>query len=171
MATLDPRLIDLIETLTRARLDWLAFELIEGIQAGRPELESEAALARTRDAIQNDAAPRARGEPGQPSPAPEPLVGDDQIDWAADYVGERLDTLLAQLDQSIDTLDLIVEGGDGQAKIAPYDERIASIVVLSGGEAVRKSRREELEEARTFIPALRAGLEQWSAQARGQVST
>ena len=40
MATLDLRLLESIETLVAARLDWLAFELIKGVQAGPNPLKS-----------------------------------------------------------------------------------------------------------------------------------
>lgn len=109
MAILNSRVLELIETLVAARLDWLAFELIEGIRLGRTAEEFEEALAAARQSIRNDAQPKARGEPQVLLAKPEPIPAGEQVEWAAAYVEERLETALEQLQASIDALDLIVE--------------------------------------------------------------
>src|SRR4051812_20982308 len=107
MATLDPRILDLIETLTIARLDWLAFEIVEGIQAGYVPTESSETLADTRRRVREDDQPKATGEPKPVTLESEPVEGDAQINWAAKYVGERLDATLVYLAESIENLDAL----------------------------------------------------------------
>ena len=51
MAILDPRLIPFIEMLADLGLDWLAFELIEGVRRGEEPVETEDALALVRQRI------------------------------------------------------------------------------------------------------------------------
>jgi membrane protein involved in colicin uptake len=133
MAVIDLRVLDLIGTLTAARLDWLAFELIEGIQAGRRVEASEEMLTSTRRAIADKNQPKARAEPHAVADKLEPIAGDDQIEWAASYVAERLDAALAQLDASVQALDMILSGegaADNVAK-AGSDTGI-SVVMLDG---------------------------------------
>lgn len=109
MAVLDSRVLELIETLVAARLDWLAFELVEGIRLGRSPEESEEALAAARQSIRSNAQPKARGEPQVLLAEPQPIPAGEQVKWAAAYVEERLEAALEQLQASIDTLDFIVE--------------------------------------------------------------
>jgi hypothetical protein len=90
LAILDPRLLELIETLVAARLDWLAFELIEGVQAGHPPEESEDALVVARESIRGNAQPKPRGEPQAVTVEARPIPPKEQIEWAAAYVEERL---------------------------------------------------------------------------------
>ena len=46
MAILDPRLLPFIDMLAELGIDWLAFELVEGIRRGEERLEDKGALAR-----------------------------------------------------------------------------------------------------------------------------
>ena len=169
MAVLDPRLLDLIDSLVKARLDWLAFELIDGIQIGRPASESENVLAAAREEVRSNKQPQARGESTAVTAESQPIAGDDQIEWAATFVGERLDAALAQLDASMTTLDGIIAGPEAQPDDTktPYLE--GSILVLAGEEQPRTSKRENVEQARIALPALKDGLALWSEQMRGGV--
>ncbi len=174
MAILDARVLELIETLVAARLDWLAFELIEGIRLGRPAEESEEALAAARQSIRSDAQPKARGEPHVFLAEPEPIPAGEQVEWAAAYVEERLETALEQLHTSIDALDFIVESTnepeDSQdlAQAASAKTEQGTALVLLDVEGDRKSRREDIAGARDAFPALRAALAEWATRARGQ---
>ena len=49
MAILDPRLLPFIEVLAELGMDWLAFELVDGVRRGKEPVEDEAALRRARD--------------------------------------------------------------------------------------------------------------------------
>jgi hypothetical protein len=177
VANLSPRLLGLIETLVAARLDWLAFELIEGIQIGRPTEESEEALAAARASIRSNAKPRARGEP-QPIPMePVPIPPDEQIEWAAAYVEERLREALEQLQAAIDTLDFVVDGTTdrpdrtaavAQQTFAPEPEAVAVLLDIEG---VRKCGREDVAGARDGLLNLTTALAEWTIQSRGQATT
>ena len=174
MAILDLRLIELIETLVAARLDWLAFELIDGIQAGRPPEETEEALAAARESIRGNAQPKARGEPQAVAAEPRPIPHDEQIEWAAAYVEKRLAEALEQLQVSIDTLDFVVEGtierpGRVGALAQPTKaSESRAVAVLQDLEGDLKISRDDIIVARESFPALRAALAEWTAQSRGQ---
>lgn len=176
MAILDSRVLELIETLVTARLDWLAFELIEGIRLGRTAEESEEALAAARQSIRSDTQPKARGEPKVLLAEPEPIPAGEQVEWAAAYVEERLKTALEQLQASIDALDFIVESTnepeDPQdlAQAASFKTEQATALVLLDVEGDRKSSREDVAGARDEFPALRTALAEWTTRTRGQAT-
>jgi hypothetical protein len=167
MAVLDPRILDLIETLTAARMDWLAFELIEAIQTGHMPIETPDTLAVTRRKVREDDQPKATGEPKLVSQESQPIEGDDQIDWAAKYVAERLSATLAYLTQSIENLDAIA-GGDVKNPAAMSEDAGEPLVVLADGDVQRKAGRAEVDAAIAALPQLRHSLKAWSAQVRGQ---
>jgi hypothetical protein len=163
-------MLDLIESLTAARMDWLAFELIEVIQAGRTPTETPGRLAATRQKIREDDQPKATGEPKLVSQEPQPIEGDDQIDWAAKYVAERLTATLEYLKQSIANLDAIA-GRDLNDPAAMSEDADEPLVALADGEVQRNAGRAQVEAAIAALPQLRHSLEAWSAQARGQAQT
>jgi hypothetical protein len=176
VAILDSRVLELIETLVAARLDWLAFELVDGIRLGRSPEEPEEALAAARQSIRSNAQPKARGEPQVLLAEPQPIPAGEQVEWAAAYVEERLEAALEQLQASIDTLDFIVETTtepeDAQdlAKGASAKTEQGTAFVLLDVEGDRKSSREDIAGARDEIPALRAALAEWTTRARGQAT-
>jgi hypothetical protein len=92
MALIDSRLLPLIDLLAGAGADWLAFELMDYIRAGRPAEDPPEVLAQSRMQVRE-----GRGEgPLEPpeivaTSATSPIVGDEQILWAARYVADRLD--------------------------------------------------------------------------------
>ncbi|MEO8455559.1 MAG: hypothetical protein ABI454_10390 [Sphingomicrobium sp.] len=176
MAILDPRLLELIETLVAARLDWLAFELIEGIRSGRPPEESEEALSVARKSIRSNSQPKARGEPQVMLAEPQPIPLDEQVGWAAAYVEKRIEAALEQLQASIDALDSIVESTTEQqdpqdlpAKAGKTEQR--RTLVLLHVEGDRKISRDDAAGARDDAPVLRAALAEWVMRARGQATT
>ncbi len=177
MASLDPRLLELIETLVAARLDWLALELMAGVQAGRPPEESEEALASARVSIRGDEQPKARGEPPAFVEETNPIPPSDQVEWAAAYVEERLGETLKQLQASIDALDFLVDGTverpDGAIAVAQATDVSESraVVVLMDIEGGRESSRDGVVGARASFPILRTALAEWAAQSRGQAKT
>ena len=167
MAVLDPRMLDLIETLVAARMDWLAFELIEGIQEGRAPTETSDTLAMTRTKVRDDDQPKATGELKLVSQAVQAIEGNDQIEWAAIYIAGRIDATLAYLAQSIENIDAIA-GGNVKNPAAISVDASEPLVVLSDGETQREAGRAEVEGAIAALPQLRQSLEVWSAQMRGQ---
>jgi hypothetical protein len=177
VAILDPRLLELIETLVAARLDWLAFELIEGIQTGRSPEESHEALAAARVSIRGNAQPKAHGEPQAIGLEAKPIPPHEQVEWAAAYVEERLGEALDQLQTSIDALDFIVEGTterpDSAGAVAQSTDASEprAVVVLLDLEGRRESGRDDVAGARESFPTLRTALAEWTAQSRGQATT
>lgn len=176
MAVLDLRLLELVETLAAARLDWLAFELIEGVQAGHLAEEPEDALASARRSIRGDTQPKARGEPRVSAAEAKAIPLEEQIEWAASYIERRLDEALEQLQSSIETLDFVVEGTTerldragtaAQTADAPRRQMVSVLLDESGD---RKSDRDGVGEGRESLPALRAALSEWVAQSRGQAT-
>ena len=66
--------------LTELGMDWLAFELIDGIRRGNEPVEDEHALARAGERTGH---PTSREVHPHPSAAATPILGDDQLKWAA----------------------------------------------------------------------------------------
>ncbi|CAN5495786.1 hypothetical protein BH10PSE12_BH10PSE12_07800 [soil metagenome] len=170
MTSFDPRLFELLETLSAARLDWLAFELLEDLQAGQAQVESEQTLAETRRAVASTEQPKARGEPVSAAARAQEISGDAQIRWAAAYVLRRMDAALGQLDVAIDTLDSLIGEGEQSAdrgKATPPD---GAMLFLSDEDVGRKARREDVVSARAALPSLRQALDIWAAPAGGLAS-
>jgi hypothetical protein len=168
MAILDSRLFDLFETLRVSQLDWLIFELMDGIQAGRHPSESPDTLAQARRDVRSDRPPEFSVSPISEAV---PISGDEQIEWAVQYVADRLDATLAELGQSANNLDAILDGdGTKPASIAKQGGREVTIE-LADGDGSRKLGRDDILAASTELPSLRKELEAWSAQVRGQVQS
>lgn len=177
MAILDPRVLELIQTLVASRLDWLAFELIEGIRLGRPPDEPEETLAAARQSVRSNAQPKARGEPHVMPEEPKPIPADEQAVWAASYVEERLDATFKQLEASLEALDFIVETTIERQD--PQDvptlasdkteQRVTLVLLVLEGE--RKSSRDDVAGARDDFSTLHAALAEWSTRAAGQATT
>lgn len=177
MAILDPRVLELIETLVAARLDWLAFELVEGIRLGRLPDEPEEVLAAARLSVRSDAQPKARGAPHSLFEEPKPILADDQVEWAAAYVEKRLDAALQQLQASLETLDFIVEATverqdpqDVPTQASGKTVQDVTLVLLDL-EGDRKSSRDDVAGARDDFFTLHAALAEWTTRARGQAAT
>ena len=162
MAILDPRLIPFIEMLTELGLDWLAFELIEGVRRGQEPVETEAALVLARQRVRTRDPEKFTHIPGD-SVEGEPLLGDVQLEWTVRYVAERLNATLTEMSKSIDALDAIVASGRlGQTETT---EASADLVLLDV-EHERRSSRTQVEEARAQLPKLRHSLDNWLASTR-----
>ena len=159
MAILDPRLLPFIEVLAELGMDWLAFELVDGVRRGKEPVEDEAALRRARDRTRraSDA-----GEDierfGSPGGAAIPILGDNQLEWAARYVDERLRAALDQIAHSLDALDEIVAGLDARPSDAPV---ATTKLVLRGDDSADTVGRAELDGARARLSALRRALDAW----------
>jgi hypothetical protein len=158
-------------------LDWLAFELIEGIRLGRSPDESEDALAAARQSVRSNAQPKARGEPYVVLEEPKPIPADAQVEWVAAYVEERLDAALEQLQASLETLDFIIEETierqdpqDLSAQASRKTEQDVTLVLLDI-EGDRKSSRDDVAGARDNLSTLRVALAEWMTRAGGQATT
>jgi hypothetical protein len=169
MAILDPRLLALIETLAAEGADWLAFELVDGIQRGRESEEPEEALASARERVRfGEGGPR---EPLRLVNPTTPILGDDQIGWAATYVSQRLDSALNDLAAASDALNEIAAATSSQrdgVEEQHLQDPPAPIKIVINDEEVLTDSHGDIETARDAIVELRSALENWSSQVRRQ---
>lgn len=164
---LEPRLHPLLETLTRAGLDWLVEEVVAGAPAGSlPPEKPEAVLAARAIVF------RARQDAGFAAPAAvapgraEAPTGPQQLRWAARHVGERLAQVLEMSRQSLDRLDALVEKDRDKDEAGTNDEEVdarATLVLVDGDEAARATRA-QLDGAAKGLDALRVALASWVAE-------
>ena len=172
MPAIDPRLLPLIETLSASGADWLAFEILDGIRAGRPAEDSEEEL---RDARRAVSAFRQKGERLSEREAGhdfvDPITGDDQIDFAARYAFDRLSDAIQMLNSSFAHLDLVVARKPGATlqEDAIHEDRTGISVRIEGSDmtAIRREAREALEK----LAELRDALAEWADRARAGEDT
>lgn len=167
MATLDTRLLPLIEVLTTANADWLAFEILDGLKQGRVAEETRDDLLRAQLAVRMAKGPTRMEERTMPPPAPTPILRDEQIDWAVAYVGKRLTDAVLMLQESLRQLDEIMFNGqtaEGAPSTAPPEVGI-TLVLQSEDQALRV-RRGEVFNAIAALPKLHDALRVWAAAAR-----
>lgn len=166
MATIDHRLLPLIDVLAATEADWIAFEMIEELRVGRvPEetaedLQNVQLLVRSRRSEK-----RWSEEPATPSPGAEPITGVEQIHWAANYVTKRVSDVVAMLDatfKQLDTIlfaDVLLEPRDRIS--APLTNGI-TLVVQADHEEQASVDRENAAIAQTMLPTLRGALVNWA---------
>jgi hypothetical protein len=168
LATLDPRVLELIETLMASGADWLIFELIEGINAGIVAEESQDTLALARIMARQDREVTRSPERIARSPQSRPLEGDEQIEWAARYVGTRLKDTLALMDVSAERLSLLVD----QQVDGAYAKAGASVNLgLRDGEQMIASSPNQLSAAQSAVSDLLRGLDRWMREVTGGKAT
>jgi hypothetical protein len=163
MATIDPRLLPLIETLVGSGADWLAFEILDGIRSGRPEEDSEEEVREAHRAVRSFR--RHKTSPPEikvRKTVVEPLVGDEQIDFAATYVIDRISQAIEMTRASLQQLNRIASRSETRLEPAEADsERAAGIHIrLQDSEIV--SSQSQADEALNRLPELRKVLLEWS---------
>ncbi len=164
MAILDPRLLPLIDVLAQVGMDWLAFELVEGVRRGEEPVEDGSALRRARDRAKRTSDASEQTERfAAPTAAATPFQGDDQLEWAVRYVEERLFAALDQMAESLDALDEIVSGADAPSTVT---RTATTRLLLRGHDRVDAIGRLEVDRARTQLPALRVALDSWLGNER-----
>lgn len=166
MAVLDPRLLPFIEMLAELGMDWLVFELVDGIRRGDEPAEDEHALARARqqneqfpaDDLERHARVWRTNTDESADSVPTSILGERQLQWAADYVFERLRDTLDEMSQSLHALDEIFEDPEMGQPVAFAAE--PSLVLIDDGEE-RVVRRAQIKAAQAFLPELRKALDVW----------
>jgi hypothetical protein len=168
MAVIDPRLLPLIETLAVSGADWLAFEIVDGIRVGQATQDSEEELNDARLAVREF---RSKGRPPKEreraTSAATPIVGDEQIDWAAGYVADRLSEAVLMLEASLTQLESIVlrnHESDSVSHGAPSQSDSGISLRMEGEEIA--VRRIQVDKALVGLSALREALSQWSEAVR-----
>lgn len=170
MAILDPRLLPLLETLAGAGADWLAFEIVDGVRRGREPLEPEELLRAARKKVRSRQL-SDRLSADIPVLA-EPILGDDQIVWAANYVAARLDGALADLDEGCAMIEAVADNsGDtirqddlAFSKVTPGVPVEIALIGQEGHPIDRGS----IAVAREGVKSLRDALTRWSFEAQGK---
>lgn len=167
MATIDPRLIPLIETLVASGADWLAVEILSEIRTGRSDEHSEDELREAREAVET-----FRKEQTAP-PTLETrqtnvrhLSGDEQIEFAANYAVERIAQNIGMAESSLQQLDEIANGSAAHFDGSPSGTRQNASIELRWLDIEGTFDRPQAEDARAKLPALRKALEEWSKSVR-----
>lgn len=177
LATYNRRLLELVETLITARLEWLALELLEGVRTGHRLEEPEEVLASTRKSIRQRASPKKRDEWQPAETHVKPIPPEEQLEWAATYVEVRIDESLRQLQTSIAALDLVVQETTelsdmtierGQQAVAP-EPRV--LVVLKTAEGESNIGDGDVVGALDTLAALRTALSKWAGRSPDRVSS
>lgn len=93
-----------------------------------------------------------------------PILGDDQIAWAASYVAQRLDGALNDLAAASDALNEIA----AEPPLVQVDEKKnfqgppTPIKIVIDDVEVRAVSRGEIEVSRDAMKGLRSALDEWS---------
>ena len=164
MATIDPRLTPLVETLIASGADSIAVEVLIAIQRGLVEEDSEDELRQAREAVGNfrEGSQQREFRPTREAKVRH-LTGEEQIEFAADYVIERLARELQMTDASLENLTKIANGVENEPLKGKSD---LSPVTLRWGDSEHDLGREQLEIGRAQLTALREALSTWSLSAR-----
>lgn len=170
MSVLDPRLFPLLGALADTGMDWLAFEIVEMVRRGHEPLEAEEILkaAREKTRSQVDSELMTLDIPV----VAEPILGDKQIDWAANYVATRLDGALADLDAGYAFLNSIAEASRDtfrqDASILSEAPSGAPFQIALIGQEDDAIDQHSIEIARKEVLSLRRALVQWALEVKGQ---
>lgn len=167
MAILDRRLIPFLEMLAEIGLDWLVFELVDGIRRGRESEESAEALLSARKHVHSGKIELAANL-SKASNDVEPLAGDEQLDWVARYVSERLEAVIAGMTATLDNINEIVEQDKSTRLLQAKRENYSKIILLDGERQLEVDRL-RVTAALGQLPKLREALTSWVANAQKSV--
>jgi hypothetical protein len=164
MATIDPRITPLVETLISAGADFIALEILIAIQRGMVDEDTEDELREVREAVGHF---RQGNQPAEFKSSGETKVrhlnGEEQIEFAAEYVIERITRELGMADASIENLNRIANGAEDNS---PKSVGSPSIVSLRWIDTEVRLDREQIENTREQLITLREALSAWSTSAR-----
>lgn len=164
MAKLDERLFPLLQTLVGANVDWLVFELIDGVGAGIVVEETAEDLASARFFARQDREPRRPAERTAISVQSRELEGDEQIVWAARYVAERLQSALLMMDASVERLDSLLIG----PRVEAWSDTQSGVTLrFSDDDAELTVDLEGRLTARAGIQDLLTALDRWAREVTG----
>ena len=168
MATIDPRLLPLIETLVGSGADWLAFEILDGIRSGRPAEESAEEVSDGRSAVRS-----FRRHRGVPPPELEPgetfveaLEGDEQIQFAASYAIDRIAEAIEMARVSIRQLNQIVSRSEGRTEPVDIDSADDPRIYIRLEDSDATFTEDQSREALKRLPELKEALLAWSRSVR-----
>ena len=166
MATIDSRLLPLIELLATGDADWLAFEILEGLRRGRVAEETQENLRIAQDLVRSRKPASRRTEMlAHPAPPTEQIVGEKQIDWVVAYMGERIVEIQSMLEATLGQLDEILLTPEERPIPVTYSDGVTLVLQTESGEYL-SVRRDDAAHARTVLPKLRDGLLTWADSIR-----
>ena len=170
MPTIDKRLLPLIETLVATDADWIAFEMVEALRAGRVAEETEADLNAVQGSVRSKAHAKQWVDEAKSPPAPAgPISGVEQIDWAVGYIDKRLSDVLEMLDATFNQLDAILyAGAPAEARKQTPDSQTneVTLVLKDDREWHANVRRDQAASSKTMLPQLRDALLKWADSVR-----
>jgi hypothetical protein len=165
MATIDPRLIELVDTLVAAGADWLAFEILDGIRSGRPGEESgtrDREMHRSLRSWKDDKSSEPEARKGEA--VVKPIEGDDQIEFAASYVVDRISEAIEMTSMSLDNLNRIsTKSSENPSEVDPGPQ---ADMTLGLEDSEFRFTQEQARQLRRLLPELRSSLSEWSIRVR-----
>lgn len=162
MATIHPPLIELVDTLVAAGADWLAFEILDAIRSGKPGEESDSDNREVHRSLrawkeEKSAAPGTRKRDA----VVKPIEGDDQIEFAVSYVGDRIADAIEMTRISLENLNRI--SARNPDEIQPGFE---TAITLGLENSEFRFARGQAEQLLRLLPELRIALSEWSIRVR-----
>jgi hypothetical protein len=170
MALIDPRLLPLLEVLTTSGVDWLVFELMDGIRAGNVTEEPEVALAKARNDVFNssDARPIEFKSLEESVVAAVPIEGDEQIAWATEYISKRIEDTILMLRAGLQGLEAIASAGSGpRGSARRIGKPLELTLVLQDGDMTEKVQRASADNAIEAFKSLQEALAEWAKSTKG----
>lgn len=169
MGDINPHVFELAETLAAVGADWLAFEVMEAIRHGKPTDH----LPNNRRAVPHEA-DAWEGESLSPHErqlidvGTEPIPALDQIEFAANYIVERLSEAIAMTKASLQNLDRIASTFlDEQSG---KDDQRATPLTLGLEESDFRFTSADVDRLRSLLPALLSSLKEWTTATRREES-
>lgn len=171
MARLDRRLFPFLEMLTELGLDWLAFEVVDGIRRGVEPQEPEDVLAEARARARAGEAVHveARKSPDIRAEA-KPLLEDEQLDWVADHVERRLDETFIEAISALKNLDALIDAPSTSDSRVPDSPRNVTKLVLLGDDEASTLDLRQAEEAQHQLEKLKSALAGWLKSTREEAA-
>ncbi|MGR3703795.1 MAG: hypothetical protein ACU0A4_17065 [Paracoccaceae bacterium] len=157
----------MIETLIAVGADWLAVELFETLNHGRWPEESEDVLALTRAQVRAGGEQKRMSEPHEKAVARSQIEPEEQVGWAANFVVERLDSAISELEKSIANLDVLIGEAPEDFALSKLD-RLPTSLSLGREDGSDRVDAADLKKARLGIEALRKALTRWANESGGQ---
>lgn len=165
MATIDPRLIELVETQVATGADWLAFEIFDGIRSGRPEKHSDNRGGEKHRGFRSWKKDKSSvPEPRIGEAVMKPIEGDDQIEFAATYVINRITEAIEMTRMSLDNLNQI--SAKSSEKRSEGELGSQTSITLGFEDNESHLTQDQAAQLLHLLPELRTSLSEWSVRVR-----
>ena len=162
MLSIDRNFLSLINVLSEQNFEWIASELLEGIQRGWEPMDERFEMDFRLQEARKDEPQRFFREMGDYSPG-EPLQGIHQLQWGADYIYERIRETLYQILASLEALDKIVVSGGELHADAHETSAVLSFVDAEEGQQISQT---QVTSALNHLLSLNNSLRSWMINAQ-----